>query len=102
LESGGVKPRALLGQSIGEVAAAVIGGAFSEQDGAKLIVRWSALIERRAARLGSMVVAALTRRNAEAWLDQAAALGIAPTALAISAQLAPESVSFAGTKEAIS
>jgi acyl transferase domain-containing protein/acyl carrier protein/NAD(P)-dependent dehydrogenase (short-subunit alcohol dehydrogenase family) len=102
LQSWGIKPDALLGQSIGEVAAAVIGGALSEQDGAKLIVRWSLLVERKASGQGAMVVAALTREQAEAWLERAGTLGIVPTDLSLSAQLAPQGVSFAGTKDAIS
>lgn len=43
----GIEPAAVIGHSMGEVAAAVVAGALSAADGARVICRRSALIERR-------------------------------------------------------
>ncbi|WUI00907.1 type I polyketide synthase [Spirillospora sp. NBC_00431] len=54
----GVVPDAVIGHSVGEIAAAVVTGALSRHDGARLICRRSKLL-RRVAGQGAMVMAAL-------------------------------------------
>ncbi|HSL81216.1 MAG TPA: acyltransferase domain-containing protein, partial [Thermoanaerobaculia bacterium] len=56
--SWGVEPGAVIGQSLGEVAAACVAGALSLEDAARVICRRSALV-RQYARDGSMAVVAL-------------------------------------------
>jgi acyl transferase domain-containing protein/acyl carrier protein len=55
----GVRPHAVIGHSVGEVAAAVTAGALSRQDGARLICRRSRLLRRVAGR-GAMAMAQLS------------------------------------------
>ncbi|TDC24916.1 SDR family NAD(P)-dependent oxidoreductase [Streptomyces sp. 8K308] len=54
----GVEPAAVIGHSMGEVAAAVVSGALSPTDGARVICRRSLLLDRIAGR-GSMATVAL-------------------------------------------
>ena len=56
--SAGVTPDAVIGHSVGEIAAAVTAGALTRQDGALLICRRSRLL-RRVAGKGAMAMAAL-------------------------------------------
>ncbi|GLW27607.1 SDR family NAD(P)-dependent oxidoreductase [Actinoplanes regularis] len=63
----GIDPAAIIGQSMGEVAAAVVAGALSAADGMRVTCRRSALIEQRLAGGGAaaaveLPVAMLTRR----------------------------------------
>lgn len=51
----GLRPSAIIGHSVGEIAAAVVGGALSLADGARLICRRSALLTRVAG-AGSMAM----------------------------------------------
>ncbi|WP_328603353.1 SDR family NAD(P)-dependent oxidoreductase [Amycolatopsis sp. NBC_00345] len=51
----GVRPAAVIGHSVGEIAAAVVAGALTETDGARLICRRSALL-REVAGTGAMAV----------------------------------------------
>ena len=95
LQAWGVQPDAVVGQSIGEVAAAVVSGALSLEDGARLIVRWSSLVAERVCGRGGMLVAALPAEQAARYV------AIAPGALDVAGHLAPNSVSFAGTSEAL-
>ena len=46
MKSGGVKPGAVIGHSMGEAAAAVVSGALSLEDGVRVICRRSALLAR--------------------------------------------------------
>ncbi|NGY63509.1 acyltransferase domain-containing protein [Lentzea sp. NEAU-D13] len=54
--AGGVEPKAVVGHSQGEIAAAVTAGALSVEDGARIVARRSKLIARRLAGRGGMVV----------------------------------------------
>ncbi|HEX4310704.1 MAG TPA: type I polyketide synthase [Acidobacteriaceae bacterium] len=63
-ESCGVKPDAVVGHSMGEVAAACVAGILSTQDAVRVICRRSALLTRVAGK-GAMVVVELSRHEAE-------------------------------------
>ncbi|MFE3144708.1 SDR family NAD(P)-dependent oxidoreductase [Streptomyces scopuliridis] len=63
----GVEPAAVIGHSMGEVAAAVVAGALSLKDGAKVICRRSALLTRIAG-AGAMASVGLDRAAVEAEL----------------------------------
>ncbi|MER5886562.1 SDR family NAD(P)-dependent oxidoreductase [Streptomyces sp. NPDC001941] len=60
LAAWGLEPDAVSGQSVGEVAAAVVAGALPLAEGARLITTWSALITERADGHGALVVCDLT------------------------------------------
>ncbi|QYC40146.1 Phthiocerol/phenolphthiocerol synthesis polyketide synthase type I PpsA [Nonomuraea coxensis DSM 45129] len=60
----GVRPHAVIGHSVGEIAAAVTAGALSRLDGARLICRRSRLLRRVAGR-GAMAMAQLPFAEAE-------------------------------------
>ena len=90
----GVRPGAVLGHSVGEIAAAAVCGALSLGDAARVAVTWG----RSAARLegtGAMALlpisAAETERRLERW----------PGRLAISGRNAPSWTSVSGETEAI-
>ena len=55
----GVVPEAVIGQSIGEVAAAVVAGALTVDEGARVIGRWSALAAERVDGTGTALVCEL-------------------------------------------
>ncbi|MGK5544576.1 type I polyketide synthase [Streptomyces sp. URMC 127] len=63
----GHRPAAVIGHSVGEIAAAVAAGALSPEDGARLSGRRSALLRRVAGR-GAMAMAALPFEDAAARL----------------------------------
>ncbi|MBC3989122.1 SDR family NAD(P)-dependent oxidoreductase [Streptomyces sp. AC563] len=76
----GVKPAAVVGHSQGEIAAAVVAGALSLEDGAKVVALRSKAL-RRLAGGGAMASLALSQDKAEEFLaglgDSAAGVGIA-------------------------
>ena len=87
----GVEPSAVAGHSQGEIAAAVVAGALTLEDGARVVaVRSAALAGLHGD--GSMLSAALTRRAAEAAI---AAVG---GQAAIAAVNGPRSVVFSGDR----
>jgi phthiocerol/phenolphthiocerol synthesis type-I polyketide synthase D len=55
----GIEPAAVIGHSMGEVAAAVVAGALSAADGVRVSCRRSALIERRLAGRGAVALVEL-------------------------------------------
>ena len=74
----GLRPDAVYGQSIGEVAAAVVAGALSLAEGARVIALWSAVVhDERASGRGGMVLCDLCLEDAERFTRTlpAAALG---------------------------
>jgi 6-methylsalicylic acid synthase len=83
LRSRGAQPSAVIGHSVGEIAAAVAAGALSLHDGAVLICRRSRLL-RRVAGNGAMVMVMLPFDEVERQLagraDAVAAIASAPTA----------------------
>ncbi|MGA5757806.1 type I polyketide synthase [Nonomuraea bangladeshensis] len=64
----GVRPHAVIGHSVGEIAAAVTAGALSRLDGARLICRRSRLLRRVAGR-GAMAMVQLPFAEAERRLE---------------------------------
>ncbi|RKN11896.1 type I polyketide synthase [Streptomyces radicis] len=91
----GVRPSAVVGHSQGEVAAAVVAGALSLDDGARVVALRSALIAQRLAGRGGMVSVAVDA--------EAAAESAAPWAerLSVAAVNGPSSTVVAGDPEAL-
>lgn len=86
----GVEPAGVIGHSMGEVAAAVVAGALSLKDGAKVICRRSALLTRISG-AGAMATVGLDRAAVEAELAASNAESVSVAVLA-----APNSTVVAG------
>ncbi len=88
MKSYGVRPGAVIGQSLGEVAAAVVAGALTLQDGVKVICRRS-LLCREIAGGGTMAVVELPAQQVRAELeaqgieDVTVAVVVSPTSTVI-------------------
>ncbi|MBB5107883.1 phthiocerol/phenolphthiocerol synthesis type-I polyketide synthase D [Streptomyces spectabilis] len=72
--SWGLEPAAVIGQSLGEVAASVVAGVLSREDGAKVICRRAALLARIAH--GAMASVLLSAEETRAALESAGADGV--------------------------
>ncbi|MCD0452408.1 acyltransferase domain-containing protein [Actinocorallia sp. API 0066] len=87
LRARGVRPGAVIGHSVGEIAAAVVAGALSARDGARLSCRRSLLL-RRAVGGGAMALVTLPFAEAAARLrgrpDLVAAIDSAPASCVVS------------------
>ncbi|SCL71332.1 Acyl transferase domain-containing protein [Micromonospora citrea] len=87
----GVRPAAVIGHSVGEVAAAVTAGVLTPADGARLICRRSALL-RRAAGRGAMAMVTLPFAEVAERLagrtDLVAAIASAPASTVVSGDIA--------------
>ncbi|MFF0885055.1 SDR family NAD(P)-dependent oxidoreductase [Streptomyces sp. NPDC003456] len=95
LTAWGLEPDTVLGQSVGEVAAAVVAGALDLDEGARLITTWSALIAERACGLGALTVCDLG-------VDEAAELAADPTrGISVAGHLAPGQVCLSGSLDAV-
>ncbi|MGC0421807.1 acyltransferase domain-containing protein [Embleya sp. AB8] len=84
----GIRPTAVVGHSLGEVAAACVAGALSLADAARVVVARSHLLERVAAP-GAMISVDLPERELLPWLapyagDLAVAVVNSPTSAAVS------------------
>jgi 6-methylsalicylic acid synthase len=83
----GLEPAAVIGHSVGEVAAAVVAGVFGAADGARLICRRSALLRRVAGR-GAMAMVSLPLGEVTAQLadrpDVTAAVSASPQSTVVS------------------
>ncbi|WP_342778246.1 type I polyketide synthase [Streptomyces botrytidirepellens] len=94
-ESYGVIPDAVVGHSQGEIAAAVVAGALSVEDGARVVALRSQAIGRRLAGRGGMMSVALSadeaRARLEAWDER----------LSIAAVNGPGAVVVCGDPEAL-
>ncbi|MFF1913501.1 SDR family NAD(P)-dependent oxidoreductase [Streptomyces sp. NPDC058239] len=86
----GVEPAGVIGHSMGEVAAAVVAGALSLKDGARVICRRSSLLSRIAG-AGAMATVGLDRASVEAELVANDAESVSVAVLA-----APNSTVVAG------
>ncbi|WFB10697.1 type I polyketide synthase [Streptomyces sp. LX-29] len=86
----GVEPAAVIGHSLGEVAAAVVAGGLSLADGVRVVCRRSALLERIAGS-GAMATVGLGAREVAEELTAAGADGVSVAVLA-----APGSTVIAG------
>ena len=84
--SAGVSPAAVIGHSVGEIAAAVVSGALSLEDGGRLICRRSRLLRRVAGR-GGMAMVTIPFAQAEERLagrrDLVAAIASSPRATVV-------------------
>ncbi|GAA1240012.1 type I polyketide synthase [Kitasatospora nipponensis] len=92
----GVEPAAVIGHSMGEVAAAVTAGALSLADGVRVICRRSALLTRIAG-AGTMASVAL---DSDAIENELTALG-ATNSVSVAVIAAPGSTVVAGTTAAV-
>ncbi|MDK0524618.1 type I polyketide synthase [Streptomyces sp. ML-6] len=93
LTAWGPEPDTVFGQSIGEVAAAVVAGALPLDEGARLITTWSALIAERASGHGALLVCDLTADGA--------ARPAADHGLSVAGHLAPDQVCLSGPANAV-
>ncbi|MFB7924153.1 SDR family NAD(P)-dependent oxidoreductase, partial [Streptomyces sp. NPDC056081] len=93
LAAWGLEPDTVFGQSIGEVAAAVVAGALPLDEGARLITTWSALIAERASGHGALLVCDLTADEA--------ARPAADHGLSVAGHLAPDQVCLSGPADAV-
>ncbi|WP_078868997.1 type I polyketide synthase [Streptomyces sp. NRRL B-1347] len=73
--SWGVRPAAVIGQSLGEVAAAVVAGVLSRADGVKVICRRATLLARIAH--GAMASVMLSAAETQDAIDALGAVGVA-------------------------
>jgi 6-methylsalicylic acid synthase len=97
--SHGLQPGAVIGHSVGEIAAAVTAGVFDLEEGARLVCRRSALL-RRAAGKGAMAMVALpfseTVRQLGHRTDLVAAIAASPISTVVSGD--PEAVATASSQ----
>ncbi|MFJ5265001.1 type I polyketide synthase [Streptomyces sp. NPDC088387] len=94
-QSFGIQPSAVVGHSQGEIAAAVVAGALSLEDGARIVAERSRVIGERLAGRGGMASVALP---ADAVRDQ---LGTYGDRLAVAAVNGPSSTVISGEPEAL-
>ncbi|MEU8878021.1 type I polyketide synthase [Streptomyces javensis] len=93
----GVRPAAVIGHSQGEIAAAVVAGALSLEDGAKVVALRSKAL-RRLAGGGAMASLGVSRERAEKLL---AGLGDRTAAVGVAAVNGPSSTVISGPPEQI-
>ncbi|MFC7601435.1 SDR family NAD(P)-dependent oxidoreductase [Streptosporangium amethystogenes subsp. fukuiense] len=89
-ESLGLRPDAVVGHSQGEIAAAVVAGALSVQDGARVVALRSRLIGERLAGLGAMAsVAASVERVGAALLEGVSVAAVnGPSSVVVAGEVA--------------
>ncbi|MBI0382560.1 acyltransferase domain-containing protein, partial [Streptomyces albiflaviniger] len=93
----GVRPAAVIGHSQGEIAAAVVAGALSLEDGAKVVALRSKAL-RRLAGGGAMASLGVSRERAEKLL---AGLGDRTAAVGVAAVNGPSSTVISGPPEQV-
>src|SRR5947209_8058934 len=93
--SWGVEPEAVVGHSMGEVAAAQVCGALSLEDAGRVICLRSRLLRRLSGR-GAMAVVELSAQEAEAQISEAGAVGVE-----VAAANGPRSTVVSGEREAV-
>ncbi|UED87415.1 type I polyketide synthase [Streptomyces profundus] len=76
-ESFGVTPAAVVGHSQGEIAAAVVAGGLSLDDGARVVAVRSRVIARKLAGRGAMASVGLSVAGVEEWLDGVPGVSVA-------------------------
>ncbi|MFD0634942.1 SDR family NAD(P)-dependent oxidoreductase [Catenulispora yoronensis] len=91
-ESLGVAPSVVVGHSQGEIAAAVVAGALSVEDGARVVAVRSRVIRDHLAGSGAMASIAASAADVETWLSGA---------VSIAAVNGPGAVTVAGEREAV-
>ncbi|MET9887840.1 SDR family NAD(P)-dependent oxidoreductase, partial [Streptomyces sp. NPDC006430] len=95
LEAWGLEPGTVFGQSIGEVAAAVVAGALPLTEGARLIGTWSQLIAERASGHGALLVCELPLEQARELVTRHAGR------LSLAGHLAPGQTALSGPLDAV-
>jgi 6-methylsalicylic acid synthase len=89
LQSMGIKPLAIIGHSVGEIAASVVGGCLTAEEGALIVTRRAKLYSlARGKRLGGMALVGMSFEQAEKTLgnrkDLVAAINSSPTTCVVS------------------
>ncbi|MCX5612933.1 SDR family NAD(P)-dependent oxidoreductase [Streptomyces sp. NBC_00047] len=95
LEAWGLEPCTVFGQSIGEVAAAVVAGALPLTEGARLIGTWSQLIAERAAGQGALLLCELPLEGARELVARH------PGRISLAGHLAPGQTALSGPLDAV-
>ncbi|MEU9235769.1 SDR family NAD(P)-dependent oxidoreductase [Streptomyces subrutilus] len=95
LEAWGLEPCTVFGQSIGEVAAAVVAGALPLAEGARLIGTWSQLIAERAAGQGALLLCELPLEGARELAARH------PGRISLAGHLAPGQTALSGPLDAV-
>ncbi|NEO70919.1 type I polyketide synthase [Moorena sp. SIO3H5] len=100
-ESWGIKPKVVMGHSVGEYVAACIAGVFSLEDGLKLIAMRGRLMQQLPG--GGLMVSLLAseERVKKAIADYSSQEGLDKPAVSIAAINGPESIVISGESEAI-
>ncbi len=93
LQHWGLRPAAVLGHSVGEIAAALIGGQVSEQEAAELVSERGRLMEAARGR-GKLLAVGLARRELESLLDE---LEVEETEVGVACENAPRALVLWGT-----
>ncbi|UED87411.1 type I polyketide synthase [Streptomyces profundus] len=88
-ESFGVTPAAVVGHSQGEIAAAVVAGGLSLDDGARVVALRSRVIARKLAGRGAMATVGLSLDEVSGWIEGVPGVSVAGVN-------APESTAVAG------
>ncbi|MFE4515881.1 SDR family NAD(P)-dependent oxidoreductase [Kitasatospora sp. NPDC056783] len=91
----GVRPAAVIGQSMGEAAAAVVSGALTPEDGARVICRRSRLNVRQAG-LGRMASIGLPRSDVEAAITRSGVPGVSVAVVS-----SPRATVIGGDRDAV-
>ncbi|HEX8111312.1 MAG TPA: beta-ketoacyl synthase N-terminal-like domain-containing protein, partial [Kofleriaceae bacterium] len=94
LAHAGVRPDAVIGQSIGEIAAAVVSGALTLDDGARVVARWADLVTDHACGTGGILVI-------DCAAEAAAALIEGRDGLSVAGVLSPRHTCLAGSTLAL-
>jgi acyl transferase domain-containing protein len=92
----GAPPAALVGHGFGEIAALVCGGAFSARQGAEIVVRRVAALDRWRGRGGAMAILHASRPAVDRIV-----LGVGSASAAVAADNAPEEVVISGTRAGV-
>jgi len=100
MTSHGVAPGAVIGHSLGEVAAAVVAGALSLADGARVICRRSRLCTRIAG-IGAMAAVELPAQQVRAELARRAKGAKDPKEVVIAVVASPQSTVIGGAPRAV-
>ncbi len=94
-KSWGVQPAAIVGHSVGEIAAACVAGVFSVEDGARIIVQRARFMEECARGAGTMLAVALNEDDARALIARH------DRTVSIAAYNGPKSLTLAGPRASL-
>jgi amino acid adenylation domain-containing protein len=91
----GIVPDAVVGHSLGEIAAACVSGGLSLEDGARVVCARSDLLSRQAAGRGEMVAVELSEREARPWIERYEGR------IVLAVENGPTSIVLAGASDAV-